>query len=308
MNILSYIDALIIKIESIYFKILCRVVNVSGNLTGFKSTIDPINYILINKPVARNFSIVIQGPIGDESLLVLKRLINQYSEIVGIGNLVISASFISKKTKNYLELKNIKHVEVAADPKGPKNILVQSRSILEGIKLCKTDLVVRTRLDQFVSDWSFIDTYAELILDNKVMSGGYTLTNPIFHVGDMFQFGRKSLLKDIWGNISNENLVEDIRSQMHVATKDYSYMDAGELYFGLAIAKYFNLEITKLNYLKLLSDHMIIVSNQDIGMQWAKYNTLSDFKKLNLEKSRDSIGHIKWTGLINNKIFKNEKN
>ena len=268
--------------------------------TNTKIIVEQIDFKVITPPKSKDFSLIIQGPIEKENLVFFINMIESYLTFLNPIQIIVVSSSIMKEAEDKLSRLKVRYVKVDYNPCGLGNISVQSRSVFEGIKYCTHELLVKTRTDQFIQRWDFIDAYLKEVRNDKLFICGYTLSYPKFHIGDMLHYGKKNLISKVWGNTSSIeyiNLASERYFQLRTSIKK-DFVKSGEIYVGISIADTYNIDINESGaYEKMLIEKTIICSNSDIGLQWAKHNSIADFHRHGSNGFKPLIDHMSWLSL-----------
>lgn len=273
-----------------------------------KLLIDYLDFKVISRPRYENFSLLVQGPITKSSQKFFFELMGAYRDTFGGDRIRVACSTITDDACDYLIKSRIRWFKSTAEEPGPGNIFYQAKSVTEGLKICEYENVVKVRNDQFIQRWDFIDAHKDQIHEDKIFVCGYTLIDPLFHVADMVNYGSKNNLENIWENISNKERANKLLEKFNFTGLGLNGNCNGvkhhaippEVMLGLSIASLHGCtEISSLSYLEIIKSRLICSSNADIGLQWAKHNSILDFHRVWTREYRETIDYQKWLAIKN---------
>lgn len=147
----------------------------------------------------QSYSLLIQGPINLNSLLVIDFYKEIFEDIV-YSTYLDENSYLIKKFnhKNINFVFSNRYEEFAYNP---SNIFYQSLTTLKGIESCKNDYVIKVRSDEF---YLGIDKIINEIDDEKIIFSNIFFRHFSFypyHSSDHIIAGKKSILKNCFSKI-----------------------------------------------------------------------------------------------------------
>ncbi|MBU3596004.1 hypothetical protein ICN10_06265 [Polynucleobacter sp. 86C-FISCH] len=283
------------------FSIFEKLIHKVNKYSAEKILLDCVDFKILAMPLDKNFTILVQGPIFRNNFKFFSGIICEYLKVVGEKRIIVSATSMTPQCIDFLKEKNIRFVVKKPKSSGPHNIFYQASSVLSGLNFCTDEeCIVKVRNDQFIQRWDFIDAYKAQVEDGKVFAVGFSFIDPAYHIGDMVHWCKKELMEKIWNNVADRKNIEHMHSIYQGAfpatCNTWAKNDLPpEIYIGISLSETFmSLDLSLDNYYRLIREKLILCSNYDVGLQWAKHNAVLDFHRVWTSGYRPTINHIKW--------------